>query len=439
MSVEAYREAIVNNETNRSRDAHEIEKSYRIRFDEGPARHQLSGLIHDELQDHIVKGQIAIPTEITGDEEGEWQSVSDLVDKLVEVSVVWGPERATELFYDAQLEQMCSYRDFILVDGLMVEREYELADGVRILPPRESILPEYVPYWAISPWRNRVVDNSAVLMIEGRVGPRFSSPSEIEATNTREENSTTRGRRIESAADFDYEMFCMAASLVVGTDVALRKWWRYVPHTEIGNTKNWGSRMIAEGIGVRHRGSMYEVRPRPGRRMREERMRAIKKGGRNLVVLEEADEVRQLYGRLAALEEEAWDWLSVPIERWRSSVYPKESTDLAIDLGIALESLYLPKVEQELSFQMRLRGAWHLRSSPVERREVLETFGALYKMRSSAVHDGRLKGKRYMIGQESLSEEDVLEAAKELCREALIKAICSGEPDWEKLVLGYEQ
>ena len=54
--------------------------------------------------------------------------------------------------------------------------------------------------------------------------------------------------------------------------------------------------------------------------------------------------------------------LKIPIDRWIESKVNKDPVDKIIDLGIALESLYLSGTESknEIRFRFSLHAAWHL-------------------------------------------------------------------------------
>ena len=68
--------------------------------------------------------------------------------------------------------------------------------------------------------------------------------------------------------------------------------------------------------------------------------------------------------------------------------------DMALDLGIALEMLLL-NIEHnrndlpgQLHLHFRLRGAWLIGTTPVERRELFRIFGKIYSWRSQVAHNG---------------------------------------------------
>ena len=83
--------------------------------------------------------------------------------------------------------------------------------------------------------------------------------------------------------------------------------------------------------------------------------------------------------------------LQIPIDRWIKSKTSINPVDKIIDLGIALEAIYLPKNKtDQLSLSLRLRASWHLGKNKSERKELIDEFDAIYTLRSKAVHNGEV-------------------------------------------------
>ena len=99
--------------------------------------------------------------------------------------------------------------------------------------------------------------------------------------------------------------------------------------------------------------------------------------------------------------------LRVPIQRWRRSKAASNGVDLAIDLRIALESLFLDEGNNaELSFRLALRAAWYLGVEGDERAKIFDALREAYSIGSKAVHRG--KGYDDMIPPELATAQDVL-------------------------------
>jgi len=131
--------------------------------------------------------------------------------------------------------------------------------------------------------------------------------------------------------------------------------------------------------------------------------------------------------------------LRVPLDRLnRSYLAGMRSVDKAIELGIALESLYAPaKLSEGIAFAVRTRAARFLGGSPDERRKIARTLRDVYDLRSRAVHAGRFDavGAPKKWRDEALVLQ-VLEEGQRVVGQSLIKVIREGEPNWEEFDIG---
>jgi hypothetical protein len=123
--------------------------------------------------------------------------------------------------------------------------------------------------------------------------------------------------------------------------------------------------------------------------------------------------------------------LRVPMQRLNSAMRRPSLVDSAIDLGIVLESIFLPDGGGALTFRLRVRVARWLGSTPEERRRLSATVGDLYAVRSKAVHEGRVPDT---IHQRTTRE--LLEEGYELTARALVALISKGDPDWDAVTYG---
>ena len=129
------------------------------------------------------------------------------------------------------------------------------------------------------------------------------------------------------------------------------------------------------------------------------------------------------------LQQGMFEKLRVPIQRWRRSKAASNGVDLAIDLRIALESLFLDDGNRaELSFRLALRAAWYLGAEGDERTKIFEAVRDAYDIGSKAVHTG--KGYDDVI-------PGSLAVAQDVCRVSILRRIDEGgkPPDWKKVIL----
>jgi len=100
-----------------------------------------------------------------------------------------------------------------------------------------------------------------------------------------------------------------------------------------------------------------------------------------------AEETAPLLGLLASLRG-ASQHLDVGLGRFNQSYSRQTGEDRIIDLTIALESLLLADIKDELKYRLALRGAALLQKHR-DPREVNALLLALYDVRSAIVHDGK--------------------------------------------------
>jgi hypothetical protein len=124
--------------------------------------------------------------------------------------------------------------------------------------------------------------------------------------------------------------------------------------------------------------------------------------------------------------------LRIPLDRLDRSTREFDLVDRSIDLGIALEALLLHDEGDrgDLKFRLSLRGAWLGGNNAKERAETHDTLGKVYKLRSDAVHTGKIK-------QTEVNEETI-ERATALCRQLMHKMIEAGGhiDNWNERLLG---
>ncbi len=147
------------------------------------------------------------------------------------------------------------------------------------------------------------------------------------------------------------------------------------------------------------------------------------------VDVEAAKELATAYFRLEHTRRQ--EMLHIPLNRLDRVVRGDDPTDRSIDLGIALEALLLHglKDQTELKFRLSLRGAWLCGNDVTERGEIQKILGDVYKLRSTAVHTGRVK----------LTDEnyETIRRGTTLCKRIIRKMIeVGGSLDWSTLVLG---
>ena len=334
-------------------------------------------------------------------------SLGDLVERLVIVAIGRGHEHVAAEFYRAVDGGAAVYRWIGLLLGVRVEHAIEVAPHIRIVPMPNSTgdLPAYFPHMS---YMNPIdLLGCTLIVVEHSARPVFGDPDPLRFP----EDIFRREQLCTELPNFNIDQFCDALSLASNGSVEAVSEWTHVDPDALFIPK-----LSHTGMGHRH--YPFALRKRGSVKATEDEVQ-------NAVALYEA---RSSLSRLDAQK------LEVPIKRWIKSKTDQSLEDTFIDLGIALESLYLDRGNRsELSFRLRLRAAWFLGLDFTERESVMTNIGKIYGLRSNAVHNGSVAYKR--------ENRDVRDKAQEICLRSITKMIrhvaTHGKfPDWERLVLG---
>lgn len=150
--------------------------------------------------------------------------------------------------------------------------------------------------------------------------------------------------------------------------------------------------------------------------------------------------VQRLVSEYETLSPDLRRKLDVPLERLRLSLLRVRPNDIALELGIALESLLTQERQPDapISYTVRLRATHLLGGGPEARRENVKRFRVAYHLRNVAAHGGTVDDRalREAGGEGSVAEylaECVNRSAK------LVRRIINdgGFPDWEGLAMGW--
>lgn len=125
--------------------------------------------------------------------------------------------------------------------------------------------------------------------------------------------------------------------------------------------------------------------------------------------------------------------LRVPVDRLnRSYLAGLRSIEKAIELGVALESLYAPaKLSEGIAFAVRTRAARFLGGPLDARRKTAVTLRGVYDLRSRAVHAGRFDAEGGKKWRDPNRVMEVLQEGQSIVAQSLMKVIEGGEPAWE--------
>lgn len=170
---------------------------------------------------------------------------------------------------------------------------------------------------------------------------------------------------------------------------------------------------------------------------------------RGLVVanLEPVGNLRELHEAFVQMDEETKKSLKVPMQYMSDALSADGLAEVAIRMGVALESFFLSDTSNsgELMFRLCFRASRLLGNDPDSRRDIFDLFKLAYDLRSEAVHQGVLSSKSSRkppgMDSESWASEyptiyyQKLKSVALHLSIALQRAILSGPIDWDSLNL----
>ena len=375
----------------------------------GKLEHVIRAHLHEFIHDGRIQSAVFA---INGGATNGF-GIDDLLQHWIDIAIVRGPEYAAQAFLAGVEAPNVRYHKITLIRGLRTDREITVTDGIRLipLPDTAAAFPHYLPELD-GPMGPRPEDllNHTILVVDASVSPVFINPAEM-VGNGKEISVTNRGFKYEDVSGeplgFDTRQFCDALSLIAGWAIQSAMWWShlYDDHICKVRTSYGGFGYAPTVLGHHFPDSGY--------------------GDTEYIV----HEALSLYRARKGLAAGTAARLTVPIDRWVRSHTDRSIVDKFIDLGIALESLYLNGGNTaELRFRLALHAAWHLGASGPERSQLMREFRAIYDLRSRAVHTGSV--------DDTQTTRETLAGAQECCRRAIIKFITDGEfPDWDRLVV----
>ena len=344
-----------------------------------------------------------------------------LVEQLLKIAIVRGIDATVSEVDRCTQGSPASAQYWAILEGISLEREFQVFDGVRLipLPNAKSPLPRCLRR------RPRTMSEDffrekTLLIIDCCISPMFLKPFKARTPREYDERGNHAFRvKVNDGGSSNFNMnessmslLCSVLSFSCNAPVQISYRAKFWEKSELFN--------LRDGMGS-------------GGYFSEEYFGTPVKLGKPQI-----DEAKLLYEILAGLESKISEPLRITVDRWVKSKTSKDPVDQIIDLGIAFECLYLSDLDDSnaLSFQLGLRAAWHLANNKHERIELQKEFREIYNWRSKVVHTGKLPKNKKI----SFTESEVvafIARAQELCRKAILKIMVAGKvPSWKDLILG---
>lgn len=391
------------------------------------------------LQDRILPGYFFMLC-ITGHEDGV--ELNDLLEKLLKIAIFGEIKKAvTDFARSIANDASTSFESIVFLKSITIENDIQVFDGIRLVPvPVSSKLQRCLGslteisvselYW------------STMLVIDYSISPIFQKPDpEVIERYSHNETRTTvfndklpmenNGFRIkakgEKAPEYTstantvfHQKFCQALSLACNSGVKPVKSWRFVGEEQFLNINPTNLHVSST------------LNPAPF-------------ADHINVSIDQINKAKCLYMKLvnpnSNTPSNIGKKLHIAINRWIQSKTNRSDVDKIIDLGIALEALYLSEgTKEQLTLQFRLRASWYLGKDKEHRRKLIDEFKAIYDLRSQAVHSGKIpKTVKIRKGEDPTATSEFIAKAQDLCRDSILKILEDGEfPDWNDLILGEE-
>ena len=370
-----------------------------------------------ELAEYIEEDRIKAAPISGGAFHNTGQPVEKVLTTLLKRAIVDGVAKAAQVFDKCITSPSVSYHQFFLILGIRVKEEMELLNGIRLIPLPQTAdefpyyLPTHIDRMDIS------FELKTLLRVEYESSPVFHKPSEPYGLDGPFKR-TIKSTDVEA---IDISVLCQALSLAYDCSARVQTSWTSTTDYEIADI---GSSV---GIGadtvnvILHQ--PYHTDPRDAPFID------------NMEV--EADAAKNLYNAMITLREETKTTIKIPMERWMNSKDQIDPVDKMIELGIALESLYMNRQDGQIASTLAIRVALHLGNNKSERKQLLRRVKEIYDARSRAVHEGRLESKKRKPQFEIL---ELVTETQDLCRQAIRKTITQRAiPDregWDDLILG---
>ena len=388
--------------------------------------------------------------------------VDFILTRLLDIALVRGVEQAVSVFDICSRPEgsSCIFQRISVVKGLSLKRDIEVSRGIRLVPMPDSGISDkvldYLPTFPRTAFRYEFPNfhKNTLLAIDcpglsifHKPGPNQEFPQGLPVADLPfklEGHDVGYGDSLE--VESFRESFSRALSLSVNFPVEIPR-----------------GGLLPAGSGDSHvQNGTFSIRPiREGLFLAEDRTFSPRHASivslipaSRFTYSTRADEnhieqAKCLYKSLVDFNAKDRAKLLIAIDRWIKSKSSGSEADAIIDVGIALEALYLSNIREptELSFRLRLHAAWHLRENEKDRKDLMKEFREIYEWRSSVVHNGELPKKE--IGTKSkkkkipYTEEEVaafIQNAQIRCRESIRKIVHDGGfRDWNSLILGGEK
>ena len=352
------------------------------------------------------------------------------IKRLLEIAIARGIKESVSVFDRCSCPEGVSgvFQHAVLLGGMKIEKTIEVFEGVRLIPlPSLKISQEVMQHLTGFPQDAYVDDELSfygkTLFVIDRPGfSIFHRPSDEQFKKEIKIDDLSFPVKVHSvkfpnmdAVHFFRKLFCQALSLVCNFPVQIIDigFFFYEPDKSFNSYETT--------IHMLNHSNPFEIFTAT----EEADIEAIEKAKCLYKILDTNSDIRER--------------LRIPIDRWIDSKTSDSYEDQIIDLGIALESLYVPDGGGDLTYKFSVRGAWHLGQNNKHRSELRTKFAHMYGHRSTVVHGGRID-RKVKFGERRIDVIDFIRQSQDLCQQSIMKVLtdkCLPDANyWNRLVLG---
>lgn len=373
---------------------------------------EIRDFIRHSLAQHFHNDRILTAGSFVAGMPGEGFHIDELMGKLTELTVLWGPSQAARMYVESIDEPSSKGMWISVLDGIGVAETIELYDGIRLepIPNSASDFQPYLSNYLTTHLPERRLMGATMLIQSIVFSPKFLNPTKGQKLFSDPDPFEITGATAD-VRDYTRNDLCEALSLAFNTHVTTAANWWYMDDDDMANVGRTGT---TGGLSI---SGNPAIRSAPK------------------VSASQISEFIQLHSAILDLSPSRRKNLNIPISRLIASHGTRDLPDRTVDLGIALESIYLDGEFGELKYRLSTRAAKHLGSDPEDSLQIYNDLRVFYdKLRSKAVHTGRLPSTVKMNGQE-LDATAALARIQALCKQAIREVMADGTPDWEKMLL----
>ena len=345
-----------------------------------------------------------------------------ILKRLLDIALVRGIEQAVSVFGRCSRPEGAQgvFQDVSVVKGITLKTDIEVFKGIRLVPLLDSGISKefinYFPHFAVFAFgyefpnffgQTLLVIDRPGFSIFHKPGPNQEFPQGLPVGELPFQvgEHDTIFRNLGEVDSFQ-ESFSQALSLILNFPIQIPR-----------------GAFCFEEVQISRGGYFFEedrtFNPRDGT------IASLIQANRfrNSTVADEdhIEKARCLYKRLVDFDSNDCTKLQIAIDRWIKSKASGNDVDRIIDLGIALEALYVTR-KDKIERQLCHRASWYLGDDEAHREVLATELTALYDYRSDAVHN------------RGLGNEVFVEGAQNLCLESIKKIIKERKfPDWNTL------